>query len=90
MSPVPPLPVSYFSRHSYISEPCEPSVNYISGYRYQGHEIEGQVIHAWSSIQKLQVEFETWKSNVKYRIFHFNVKCQIQNLDVKFKTSMSN
>ena len=33
------------------------------------------------NIQKLQVEFETWKSNVKSRIFHFNVK---------FKTSMSN
>ena len=81
------------------SEPGEPSVNYISGYRYQGYEIEGQVIHAWSTIQNLQVEFETWKSNVKYRIFHFNVKfkismsnselvCQIQNFDVKFKTSM--
>ena len=44
--------------------------------------------NAWSSIQKLQVEFETWKSNVKCRIFP--LQCQIQNLDVKFRAWMSN
>ena len=45
-----------------------------------------------------EVQFKTCKLNLKLESrmcqecgiqnFHFSVKCQIQNLDVKFKTSM--